>query len=196
MRIVVSAFDGKGIDAQFSPIFGRCQAFVFVDTETMACETVPNRAVDQPGGAGIQAAQDVVNRGAQAVITGSVGPNAHRVLTSAGVQVFIFTGATVRQAIEAYKNGLLQPVAQPTAAAHAGMGMGGGMGGGRGMGRRITWPGYPPPGSESQAPASETSSGKPASNTEDIAALKSELQALGKRLSELTDRIEEIEGKK
>ena len=68
MRVVVSA-QGADLDAEASPVFGRCPVFVFVDTETMATEAVENPALSAGGGAGIQAAQAVVERGVQAVLT-------------------------------------------------------------------------------------------------------------------------------
>ena len=43
-----------------------------------------NGAALSSGGAGIATAQMIVDKGAQAVITGNVGPNAMRVLTSGG----------------------------------------------------------------------------------------------------------------
>lgn len=75
MRIVVSA-QGDTLDAPASPVFGRCPTYLFVDSDTMQFEAVPNPAMSQGGGAGIQAAQFVVERGAQAVLTGNLGPNA------------------------------------------------------------------------------------------------------------------------
>jgi predicted Fe-Mo cluster-binding NifX family protein len=106
MQIVVTA-TGADLDVPASPIFGRCPTYVFVDTETMAFEAVENPAVAAAGGAGIQAAQFVVERGAQAVVTGSVGPNASDVFQAAGVPVYLFGGGTVRQAAEAYQAGQL-----------------------------------------------------------------------------------------
>jgi predicted Fe-Mo cluster-binding NifX family protein len=50
MRIVVTA-NGAGLDAAASPVFGRCPAYVFVDTDTMQCESVENPAVGASGGA-------------------------------------------------------------------------------------------------------------------------------------------------
>jgi predicted Fe-Mo cluster-binding NifX family protein len=107
MKIVVSA-NGVDLDAPASPVFGRCPVYVFVDTETMAFEAVENPAVGAPGGAGIQAAQFVVERGAQAAVTGNMGPNAFNVLQSAGIPIYLFGGGTVRQAVEAFKAGQLQ----------------------------------------------------------------------------------------
>jgi predicted Fe-Mo cluster-binding NifX family protein len=125
MRVVVSA-NGVDLDASASPVFGRCPVFVFVDVDTMAFEGVENPALAAPGGAGIQAAQFVTERGAEAVITGNVGPNAFGVFDAAGVPVYQFSGGTVREAVEAHRNGQLAAAGGASARAHAGMrGIGG-----------------------------------------------------------------------
>lgn len=102
MRIAVSA-DGPHLDAPASPVFGRCPVLVFVDPETMAHEAVENPAANAAGGAGIQTANLVVEKGAQAVVTGHVGPNALEVLQAAQVAIYSRQGGTVRQAVEAWK---------------------------------------------------------------------------------------------
>jgi len=134
MKVCVTAM-GNNLDAEVDPRFGRCQYFIFVDTDTMAFEAVENAAIAAPGGAGIQAAQTVVNKGADVLISGNIGPNAFQVLSNAGVKVATGAYGTVRDAIEMYKNGKLNVSGGSTVGAHAGMGMGMGMGGGRGMGR-------------------------------------------------------------
>ncbi|MCL5109731.1 MAG: NifB/NifX family molybdenum-iron cluster-binding protein [Chloroflexi bacterium] len=136
MKVAVTAY-GPGLDAQFVAVFGRCPAFVLVDSETSASEVLENGAAGAAGGAGIQAAQAVIDGGAKAVITGNVGPNAFQVLSAAGIPVYVFAGGTVRQAVQAFAEGRLQAVSVATARAHAGMGYGrgGGMGPGAGMGR-------------------------------------------------------------
>ena len=133
MRIVVSA-QGENLDAPASPVFGRCPTYIFVDSETMQFEAVPNPAMNQGGGAGIQAAQFVVERGAQAVLTGNLGPNAFDVLRAAGIPGYLVPEGTVRQVVEAFKAGQVQPMGGANVAAHAGMGGGAGLGMGRGMG--------------------------------------------------------------
>lgn len=133
MKVAVTAH-GPGLDAQFVPVFGRCPAFVLIDTETSTSEVLENGAATAAGGAGIQAAQMVIDRGAKAVITGNVGPNAFQVLSAAGVPVYVFGGGTVRQAVQAFSEGRLQAVAMATAPAHAGMGYGRGRGAGPGGG--------------------------------------------------------------
>lgn len=134
MKVVVTA-NGADLDAPISPIFGRCARYILVDTETMQYETLANPALGAPGGAGIQAAQFVIEHGAQAVLTGNVGPNAYGVFQAAHVPVFLLGNSTVHNALEAYKKGLLQSTGGANVAAHSGL-RGGGRGRGRGMGRR------------------------------------------------------------
>ena len=121
MKVVVTA-QGVGLDAMSSPVFGRCPAFVFVDTETLQFEGVNNPCMGAGGGAGIQAAQFVVDRGAQAVLSHNVGPNAFAVLQAAGVAVYRIDGGTVRQAVEAFGSGSLPRLDGPSASAHRGLG--------------------------------------------------------------------------
>jgi predicted Fe-Mo cluster-binding NifX family protein len=58
-------------------------------------------------GAGIQTAQNAINAGVKAVISGHLGPNAFHVLTAAGIEVFTATNMTVREALDSYKKGEL-----------------------------------------------------------------------------------------
>jgi predicted Fe-Mo cluster-binding NifX family protein len=133
MKIVVTA-NGEDLQAATSPIFGRCPIYLFVDTETMGTEAVANPALAASGGAGVQAAQFVAQRGAQAVLTGNVGPNAFQVFQAAGIPVYLCPQGTVERAVEAYRAGKLSAVAAPTAPAHAGMGRRMQGAGGRGRG--------------------------------------------------------------
>jgi predicted Fe-Mo cluster-binding NifX family protein len=103
----------------------------------MVSEAMPNDAIAAPGGAGIQAAQAVVNKGVDVLISGNIGPNAFQVLSAAGVKVAIGAYGTVKEAVEMYKSGKLRETGASSVAAHAGMGIGGGQGGGRGRGMGI-----------------------------------------------------------
>jgi predicted Fe-Mo cluster-binding NifX family protein len=106
MKIIVTA-NGTNLDAAASPIFGRCPTYIVVDPETMQFEAIENPALAASGGAGVQAAQFIAGKGAQAVVTDNVGPNAFDVLKAAGVPVYTFSGGTVREAVGAYTAGQL-----------------------------------------------------------------------------------------
>jgi len=171
MTVVVTS-NGADPDAPASPVFGRCPTYVFVDTETMQFEAVPNPALSASGGAGIQAAQFIIERGAQAVLTGNVGPNAFNVFQAAGVPVYLIPEGTVREAVKAYKSGRLQAVSGANVQAHAGMGM-----------RR---------GKETSVSSTPT----PTTHNErekEIEALRQAAADLRRQLAEVMERIEKLE---
>jgi predicted Fe-Mo cluster-binding NifX family protein len=132
MKIAISS-TGKDLDCQIDPRFGRCQYFTYLDPETMEFEVAENQGVAAMGGAGVQAAQLVAQKGASALITGNLGPNAASALSAAGIKVYLVPGGTVREVTEALKSGRLQEASGPTVPPHFGMGGGRGMGGRRGF---------------------------------------------------------------
>jgi len=180
MRIAVSS-NGPSLDDQASPVFGRCPFYVFVETESMDFEARENPAQAASGGAGIQAAQFVIQQGAEALVTGNVGPNAWNVLEAAGLTVYLFDGGTVRQAAERVQQGQLQPAGGASAPEKAGMGR---RGGGRGTGRMAA--ASPPSGSSSPATA-------PGSRQEEIETLKNMAVELRGKLAEVTERLDRLE---
>ena len=88
MKIAISATDNS-LDASVDSRFGRCAWFIVVDSETMGYEAVKNENADAASGAGTSCAQLVLEKGAHAVISGRVGPNAHEVLKQGEVTIFI-----------------------------------------------------------------------------------------------------------
>ncbi|MEA1925067.1 MAG: NifB/NifX family molybdenum-iron cluster-binding protein [Candidatus Altiarchaeota archaeon] len=139
MKICI-ATTGGGLEDQVAPVFGRCQSFTIVeveDKEIINTQVLENASYSAPGGAGIQTAQTIANKGCNAVIAGNYGPNAFPILSQSGVNVVTAQGVTVKDAVLKYLNGELTPVSQATAPRYGGMGgrMGGGMGRGMGRGR-------------------------------------------------------------
>ena len=120
MKIAVSS-SGKNLDSQIDPRFGRCAYFLIVDTDDMNFEAFDNESIALGGGAGIQAAQFVASKGAKAILTGNVGPNAYRALEAAGIQIYLGAGGTVRGAVEDFKKGDLLATSKPSVERHAGM---------------------------------------------------------------------------
>ncbi len=121
MKIVVSAV-GATLDSEVDPRFGRCRYLIYVDTDTMDFEAQDNAASGAGGGAGIATGQAVIDKGVEVVLTGNLGPNAHSVLSQAGIRIITGVSGTVREAVEAFKKGGLTETLNPTVKAHAGMG--------------------------------------------------------------------------
>ena len=129
---------GPTLDSMVDPRFGRCAYFIIADPETYAFEAVSNEAAMASGGAGIRAAQTVASKDVDAVLTGSVGPNAFPALQDAGIKILSGVSGTVRTAIENYNKSGFQELTTP-GPSNVGKGQGGpgrglGMGYGYGMG--------------------------------------------------------------
>src|SRR4030042_460274 len=119
MKVAVSA-TGKDLNCQIHLRFGRSQYFIFIDPETMEFEVFENEGLMASGGAGVQAAQLIVQKGAEALITGNLGPNAASALLASGIKAYLVPGGTVRDTIEAYKSGSLREASRATVRPHFG----------------------------------------------------------------------------
>lgn len=119
MKIAISA-TGKDLDSPIDPRFGRCQYFIFVDPETMEFEALGNEGLMASGGAGVQAAQFIVQKGAKALVTGNLGPNAASALSASGIKVHLVSGGTIREVTEAFRAGKLQEASGATVPPHFG----------------------------------------------------------------------------
>jgi predicted Fe-Mo cluster-binding NifX family protein len=113
MKIAVPAREGT-LDSAVDPRFGRCAYFIIVDVETGEFEAVSNPAVSAMGGAGVQAAQLVANKGVEAVIANNIGPNAFGTLSAGNIKVLCGASGTVKDVVEQVKKGELREVAGPT----------------------------------------------------------------------------------
>jgi len=139
-RICITS-SGPTLESAVDPRFGRCAYFIIADTETFAFEAISNEAAMASGGAGIRAAQTVAAQNVEAVLTGSVGPNAFPALQDAGIKILAGVSGTVKSAIESYGGGTLTELSTPGPSnvgkgqGGVGRGMGMGRGGGMGMGR-------------------------------------------------------------
>jgi predicted Fe-Mo cluster-binding NifX family protein len=107
MKIAISA-SGDSLSAATHGLFGRCDYFVIVDTETGEHSALKNQAAQAASGAGPACAQELSRAGAQAVVSGKIGPNAHEALKAAGIGIFLTPpGITVQEALDRFKAGSL-----------------------------------------------------------------------------------------
>ena len=120
MKIAITSIGAKLKD-KVDPRFGRCRYFILFDTETNKFEAVENTGAQGMGGVGVQSGQIMADKGVEAVLTGSCGPNAFQTLQVAGIKVITGASGTVQEAIDKFKLGKLKAISQANATAHSGM---------------------------------------------------------------------------
>ncbi len=133
MRVIVTS-TGPTIDSPMDPRFGRAEYFLIVDSETMKATAIDNASRNASGGAGIAAAQAVIDARVDALVTGHLGPNALNVLRNSKVALYEGIHSSVEDNLNQLKAGQLKPVAtggQPQYGQGGHMGQGGGLGQGR-----------------------------------------------------------------
>jgi predicted Fe-Mo cluster-binding NifX family protein len=107
MKIAISAC-GDNLGAHAHGLFGRCDFFIIVDTDTDETTPIKNDSAQSATGAGTACAQALFNHAVEAVVSGKVGPNAYEVLKAAGVAIHLAPpGITVQEALEKFKTGSL-----------------------------------------------------------------------------------------
>ena len=109
MKLAITATT-PNIEASLDQRFGRCSYFILIDTLTKEWESVPNPAVESPHGAGTQSAQFLVEQEIDAVISNKFGPNASKVLVSAGVSLWESKSGNVKAILDAFLKGKLKQV--------------------------------------------------------------------------------------
>ena len=133
MKIAISA-QQNSLTSPIDPRFGRAQGFIIYDTDANTHQWLDNQNMDLAQSAGIQTAQMVVQAGAQAVITGQVGPKAQAALEQGNIRIISTGAANVQQAIDEFAGGTAPTPPQGQGMQQAGQGMGSGMGRGMGQG--------------------------------------------------------------
>ena len=118
MKIAVTSVDGT-LEGKVDERFGRSRKIVIYDPETKTHGVVDNTInMNALQGAGIQSAEHIVKQGAHAVISGHLGPNAFRVLQTAGVAVYTAANMTVSEALRAFEDGRLTQLTGPDVSGH------------------------------------------------------------------------------
>ncbi|KAF1083983.1 Dinitrogenase iron-molybdenum cofactor [Sporotomaculum syntrophicum] len=107
MRIAIPV-DKQNLEASVNQTFGRTPYFLIYDTETKENVFIDNSAAASQGGAGIKAAQSIVDNKAEAVLTPLCGENAAEVLNAAGIKIYkTVRDASVMDTINAFMEGKL-----------------------------------------------------------------------------------------
>jgi len=103
MRIAIAS-KGRELSSQVEPRFGRAQYIIIHDTGSPEPEVLDNQEISQlTGGAGVKAAESVVDKRVDYVISQNFGPKALQVFKVANIKAAVISGVTVAQAIELAK---------------------------------------------------------------------------------------------
>jgi predicted Fe-Mo cluster-binding NifX family protein len=106
MKIAIPVNENKpGTD--ICPSFGRAPYYMLHDTESKQTEYLANAAAQSQGGAGLRAAQFIIDSGAEAVLTVRCGQNAANVLNAAGVKIYQTAFDKADENLAAFQEGKL-----------------------------------------------------------------------------------------
>jgi predicted Fe-Mo cluster-binding NifX family protein len=113
-RIVIPAEDSNGLDARLSEHFGRAPYFIIVeldeDGNIVNVQSVSNES-EHFGGVG-SPPDRILQFRPNAVITYGMGPRALRIFQDAGVAVLRANADTVKEVVEAYRQGRLEELTE------------------------------------------------------------------------------------
>lgn len=111
MKIAVPV-DENNIETGVCISFGRAPYFLVYDTETKGAAFIENTAAQSPGGAGIKAAQMIVNSKAEVLLTPRCGQNAADVIKAGNIKMFKTADGSAIDNINAYVDGKLSELGE------------------------------------------------------------------------------------
>lgn len=115
MKIALPLDENK-IDVCVS--FARAPYFAFVDTDNNSKDIVDNPAAQAHGGAGVKAAQLIIDRKAEALLTVRCGENAAEAFQAAGIEIYKTSGIGAEDNVKLFKEGKLEKLTQFHAGFH------------------------------------------------------------------------------
>ncbi len=106
--IAVIPVETNNLGACVNMSLGRTPFFLFYNTSTNVSNFIENTAAGSQGGAGIKAAQLMIDNGAEVVIAPACGKNAADVLEASGITIYKSTGCSIKDNISALVAGKLE----------------------------------------------------------------------------------------
>ena len=103
MKIAVTTNE-KMVDSLVEERFGRCQFFAVLDTDTGDVAFISNIGAEASSGAGVKAAQQLLDLDVGLLVTGQVGPGALEILKEGEVRVESWTAGTVGEALKRFSS--------------------------------------------------------------------------------------------
>ena len=118
--IIAIPSDKESLDSAVCVSFGRSPFYCLYNTETQQSTFLVNTAADSPGGAGIKAAQLLVDNKVHVVVTVRCGENSAKVLEPAKILLFKALNLSVADNIAAKTQNKLEPLKEIHAGYHNG----------------------------------------------------------------------------
>ena len=117
MRVAIPV-DKKDNVTKVATSFGRASHFVIYDIESKESSLIENKAKESKGGAGIVAAQTIVDNKVEALLTPQCGENAAEVIKAADVKIYKTEGTDLEGNIANFTNDKLSPLDEIHAGFH------------------------------------------------------------------------------
>ncbi len=106
MIVCVPTIGNNGLNEQVGEHFGRVPTFTVVDIETNEVKVIPNVS-HHMGGRGYPP-ELIANAGAHVMLCSGLGRRAITMFEESGIEVYIGAHGTVENAIQMWKNNMLQ----------------------------------------------------------------------------------------
>jgi predicted Fe-Mo cluster-binding NifX family protein len=102
--IIAITSTGNTFDSKVSDKFGRCRYFTIINPDTMQFEAIKNPAEQLQGGAGPKAAETIINKGVNVLLTGHVGDKAEDALKRGNIKIYDYLteNLSVKEALNNY----------------------------------------------------------------------------------------------
>lgn len=101
MKIAIPV-DGQSLESNASQNFGRAAYFLIYDTETKKANFINNTAAASQGGAGIKAAQIIIDNKISVLLAPRLGENAAEVFKGANIKLYQTKVGTAQENIDAF----------------------------------------------------------------------------------------------
>jgi len=106
MRIAVPTIGNGGLDEAVGEHFGRVPTYTIIDEETGSVEIIQNTSHHMGGSS--YPPEILYNANVDIMLCSGLGVRAIRMFEERGIRVYIGASGTVRDAIEQWRNGMLQ----------------------------------------------------------------------------------------
>ena len=105
MKIAIASME-KELSSKIDPRLGRARYIIIHDSGKSDFEVIDNQEFSQLStGAGVKAAEVIVDKNVDYIVSQNFGPKALQVFKAANVKAAVISSGTIAEAIENIKNG-------------------------------------------------------------------------------------------